>query len=212
LTGREEIDRCLQELADRIPTFVFNSLSFSSQPLQPPLFQAQSFTLFHLCSWTFRMPKGMPGLLPLPLHAGLTAEEQQEIFDTPPRDTRKVIVSTNIAEASVTIEGIKYVVDCGFVKVRFSSFSFSLFVIMLKKLSSSSLSTSHLTCLKRSNPAPNIQSNNLLLPPLPRPLLPRLPQSTLRPSRPYLSRQDLPPLPLVRPPFSSTLDRPRDLP
>lgn len=60
----------------------------------------------------------MPGLLPLPLHAGLTAEEQQEIFETPPRDTRKVIVSTNIAEASVTIEGIKYVVDCGFVKVR----------------------------------------------------------------------------------------------
>lgn len=65
-----------------------------------------------------RMPKGMPGLLPLPLHSGLTAEEQGEIFEAPPRDTRKVIVSTNIAEASVTIDGIKFVVDCGFVKVR----------------------------------------------------------------------------------------------
>ena len=61
---------------------------------------------------------GMPGLLPLPLHSGLTAEEQGEIFEAPPRDTRKVIVSTNIAEASVTIDGIKFVVDCGFVKVR----------------------------------------------------------------------------------------------
>lgn len=64
-----------------------------------------------------RMPKGMPGLLPLPLHSGLTQDEQQEIFEPAPRDTRKVIVSTNIAEASVTIEGIRYVVDCGFVKV-----------------------------------------------------------------------------------------------
>jgi ATP-dependent RNA helicase DDX35 len=56
--------------------------------------------------------------MPLPLHAGLPAEEQALIFETPPRDTRKVIFATNIAEASVTIEGIKYVVDCGFVKVR----------------------------------------------------------------------------------------------
>ncbi|KAG8950903.1 hypothetical protein FRC00_007483 [Tulasnella sp. 408] len=32
--------------------------------------------------------------------------------------TRKVVVSTNIAEASVTIDGIKFVVDCGFVKIR----------------------------------------------------------------------------------------------
>jgi ATP-dependent RNA helicase DDX35 len=64
------------------------------------------------------MSKAAPRLLPLPLHAGLSVEEQAEIFDPPPRDTRKVIVSTNIAEASVTIEGIKYVVDSGFVKVR----------------------------------------------------------------------------------------------
>ena len=59
--------------------------------------------------------------MPLPLHAGLPAEEQALIFDPPPRDTRKVIFSTNIAEASVTIEGIKYVVDSGFVKVSWSS-------------------------------------------------------------------------------------------
>jgi ATP-dependent RNA helicase DDX35 len=56
-------------------------------------------------------------MLPLPLYATLPPEEQMVIFDPPPRDTRKVIFSTNIAEASVTIDGIKYVVDCGFVKV-----------------------------------------------------------------------------------------------
>ncbi|TKY87840.1 hypothetical protein EX895_003421 [Sporisorium graminicola] len=57
----------------------------------------------------------------LPLHAGLSATEQVEIFaPAPTRDTRKVVVATNIAEASITLDGIVYVVDCGFVKVRTS--------------------------------------------------------------------------------------------
>ncbi|KAI7849071.1 P-loop containing nucleoside triphosphate hydrolase protein [Circinella umbellata] len=57
-------------------------------------------------------------LMPLPLYAGLTSEEQLQIFQPTPPHSRKVIVSTNIAEASVTLEGIVYVIDCGFVKVR----------------------------------------------------------------------------------------------
>ncbi|WVQ78187.1 hypothetical protein IAT38_000270 [Cryptococcus sp. DSM 104549] len=64
------------------------------------------------------LPKAAPKLLPLPLYATLPTEEQALIFDPPPRDTRKVIFSTNIAEASVTIDGIKYVVDSGFVKLK----------------------------------------------------------------------------------------------
>lgn len=56
-------------------------------------------------------------MLLLPLYAGLTTEEQMRIFEPAERGTRKVIVSTNIAEASVTIDGIKFVVDSGFVKV-----------------------------------------------------------------------------------------------
>lgn len=63
------------------------------------------------------MSKAAPKILPLPLYATLPPEEQEIIFDPPPRDTRKIIFSTNIAEASVTIDGIKYVVDSGFVKV-----------------------------------------------------------------------------------------------
>lgn len=59
-----------------------------------------------------------PGLLPLPLYAGLTTEQQLYVFEPAPEKTRKVIVSTNIAEASVTIEGIVYVIDCGFAKLR----------------------------------------------------------------------------------------------
>ena len=57
-------------------------------------------------------------LLPLPLYAGLTTEQQMYIFDKTPENTRKVVFATNIAEASVTIDGIVYVVDCGFVKIR----------------------------------------------------------------------------------------------
>jgi hypothetical protein len=57
-------------------------------------------------------------MMPMPLHAGLTSEEQMAIFSPPPPRTRKVVISTNIAEASVTIDGIRYVIDSGFVKVR----------------------------------------------------------------------------------------------
>ena len=63
------------------------------------------------------LPGAAPKILPLPLYASLPPEEQALIFDPAPRDTRKIIFATNIAEASVTIDGIKYVVDCGFVKV-----------------------------------------------------------------------------------------------
>lgn len=57
-------------------------------------------------------------ILSLPLYAGLTSEQQLYVFEPAPEHTRKVIVSTNIAEASVTIDGIVYVIDCGFVKLR----------------------------------------------------------------------------------------------
>ncbi|KAF5646263.1 ATP-dependent RNA helicase [Fusarium sp. NRRL 25303] len=57
-------------------------------------------------------------LMPLPLYAGLSTEQQMYVFDKLPEGTRKVVFSTNIAEASVTIDGIVFVVDSGFVKLR----------------------------------------------------------------------------------------------
>lgn len=65
-----------------------------------------------------RLGEQKQALLPLPLYAGLTTEQQMYIFDKTPENTRKVVFATNIAEASVTIDGIVYVVDCGFVKIR----------------------------------------------------------------------------------------------
>ena len=57
-------------------------------------------------------------LQPLPLYAGLTTEQQMYVFEPAAENTRKVILSTNIAEASVTIDGIIFVVDTGFAKLR----------------------------------------------------------------------------------------------
>lgn len=54
-----------------------------------------------------------------PLYASLPKSQQQQAFDMPPSGTRKIVVATNIAETSVTIPGIKIVVDCGHVKSRF---------------------------------------------------------------------------------------------
>ncbi|XP_065221924.1 probable ATP-dependent RNA helicase DHX34 [Planococcus citri] len=52
----------------------------------------------------------------LPLHSSLSLAEQDKVFDYPPEGFRKCVVSTNIAETSVTIDGIRFVVDSGKVK------------------------------------------------------------------------------------------------
>jgi ATP-dependent RNA helicase DHX8/PRP22 len=53
-----------------------------------------------------------------PLYAALPPDEQMRVFEPSPPGVRKFILATNIAETSVTISGIKYVVDTGFVKSR----------------------------------------------------------------------------------------------
>lgn len=52
----------------------------------------------------------------LPLHSSLSIADQDKVFDYPPEGLRKCVVSTNIAETSVTIDGIRFVIDSGMVK------------------------------------------------------------------------------------------------
>jgi ATP-dependent RNA helicase DHX8/PRP22 len=59
-----------------------------------------------------------PPLLVYPVYSSLPSENQSKIFDPAPPGCRKCVVATNIAEASLTIDGILYVVDPGFSKIK----------------------------------------------------------------------------------------------
>ncbi|KAG2037846.1 P-loop containing nucleoside triphosphate hydrolase protein [Suillus americanus] len=70
-------------------------------------------------------PETVGPLMCIPLYSSLPPQQQQRIFDSPPKagspsgpPGRKVVVSTNIAESSLTIDGIVYVVDPGFSKQK----------------------------------------------------------------------------------------------
>jgi len=60
----------------------------------------------------------VPELIILPVYSALPSEMQTRIFDPAPAGSRKVVIATNIAETSLTIDGIFYVVDPGFVKQK----------------------------------------------------------------------------------------------
>lgn len=62
-------------------------------------------------------PRDFDPIVALPMYSGLSSEAQAKVFKTQ-LGIRKVIVSTNICETSVTIDGIGFVIDCGFMKIR----------------------------------------------------------------------------------------------
>jgi len=88
MTGQQEIDEAVEELHNRV-----QSLSASES-------------------------KGAMDLMILPCYGALPQDKQQAIFDVAPPGCRKLVVATNIAETSLTIDGVRYVVDPGFVKQK----------------------------------------------------------------------------------------------
>lgn len=58
----------------------------------------------------------VPELIILPVYSALPSEMQSKIFEPAPPGSRKVVIATNIAETSITIDQIYYVIDPGFVK------------------------------------------------------------------------------------------------
>jgi HrpA-like RNA helicase len=53
-----------------------------------------------------------------PLYAGLPSALQKNALLPTQGDVRKIVLATNIAETSITIPGVKYVIDTGFVKAK----------------------------------------------------------------------------------------------
>lgn len=58
----------------------------------------------------------VPELIILPVYSALPSEMQSKIFEPAPPGSRKVVIATNIAETSITIDQVYYVIDPGFVK------------------------------------------------------------------------------------------------
>ncbi|EMP27868.1 Putative pre-mRNA-splicing factor ATP-dependent RNA helicase DHX16 [Chelonia mydas] len=65
-----------------------------------------------------RLGSKISELLVLPIYANLPSDMQAKIFEPTPPGARKVVVATNIAETSLTIDGIIYVIDPGFCKQK----------------------------------------------------------------------------------------------
>ncbi|XP_078157704.1 RNA helicase family protein [Carex rostrata] len=65
-----------------------------------------------------KLPQENNKITTIPIYSSLPSEQQMNAFKPAPSGFRKVILATNIAETSITIPGIKYVIDPGLVKAR----------------------------------------------------------------------------------------------
>mmetsp|Transcript_69078 Transcript_69078/g.202239 ORF Transcript_69078/g.202239 Transcript_69078/m.202239 type:complete len:711 (-) Transcript_69078:184-2316(-) len=63
-------------------------------------------------------PNRVDDLIVRPIYASLPFDQQELVFQPAPPGCRKVVLATNIAETSITISGIRYVVDTGLVKLK----------------------------------------------------------------------------------------------
>lgn len=102
LPGGENIDDAVRMVEDRIAEAEADEYAYSSSGGRKRKSRDGS--------------SGLSSLHPMPLYSSLPAAVQMRVFERAPRGSRKVIFATNIAETSVTIDGICFVVDAGLLK------------------------------------------------------------------------------------------------
>ncbi|CAC9538856.1 ATP-dependent RNA helicase-like protein [Leishmania infantum JPCM5] len=113
LTGEAEIERAVAALHQALGSSSAAASKEQEAPVQGP---GKDLTLFNTPADDLARPARPTEVVVLPLYGSLSLQEQQKVFATYPPNTRKIVVATNIAETSVTIDGIVYVVDCGYQK------------------------------------------------------------------------------------------------
>ena len=91
-----------------------------------------------LNQYALGLSRELPKLLVLPLFSALPQTAQDLVFQSTPPRTRKVILSTNIAETSVTVPGVHYVIDCGKSKTKQFRAGLGLESLLVKPVSKSS--------------------------------------------------------------------------
>lgn len=87
--------------------------------------------------YALSMKSDVPKILVLPLFAALPQAAQQRVFQPAPPKTRKVIIATNVAETSVTVSGVRFVIDCGKAKVKQYRSRIGLDSLLVKPISKS---------------------------------------------------------------------------
>jgi len=72
------------------------------------------------------------------LFAALPTEQQTKVFDPVPSGSRKIILATNIAETSITIGGVRYVIDTGKCKLRQYNTRIGMEILSIENISKNS--------------------------------------------------------------------------
>jgi len=83
-----------------------------------------------------KLRAGMPGAEILPLYARLSFEEQERVFRT--GGARRIVLATNVAETSLTVPGIRYVIDSGLARVNRYSYRNKVEQLQVEKISRAS--------------------------------------------------------------------------
>lgn len=83
-------------------------------------------------------PVGTPKMIVCPIFASLPSHQQMAVFQSTPLGCRKIILATNIAETSITISGIRFVIDSGFVKMRQYNSRTGMEALLIQSVSKSS--------------------------------------------------------------------------
>lgn len=85
-----------------------------------------------------QLPKEAPLIVAVPLYAALSPAQQLKVFERLKGKKRKVICATNIAETSVTVSGVKYVIDSGLRKVKVWKHQLGLSTLLTTPISQAS--------------------------------------------------------------------------